>query len=144
MQRQVLTSSGCPLQSASIIYLARVALTVSETVPITPKTRRFHRIDMYRLYTYRSRESLREAFSDCQTYRTSMSMHTMASYTRRAVGVINQCSTEVVRCLGKRAGRTCNNHINVVGCSPTQMHLSYTPKRPNQTNLHALIHSNKL
>lgn len=47
---------------------------------------------MYRLYMYRNFESLREAFGAHQTYRTSMCMHSIASYTRRAVGVIDQYS----------------------------------------------------
>lgn len=133
-----------PVQSASVRHLSQVALTVSKIVPRNPRLRRFHRMDMYRLYMYKNRESLHEAFGARQTYRTSMSMHRRASYTRRAVRVINQYRTEVLRHLRRRTEHTRNHHSYDVGRSPARMYLSYTPNYLHHENLQGLIDSNEL
>lgn len=133
-----------PVQRASVRHFSQVALTVSKSVPIIPRLRRFHRMDMYLLYMYRSRESLREAFGALQTYWTSISMHRRASYTRRAIRVRNQYSTDIVRHLCKRTGHTRNYYRDDVVCVPAQMPLSYTPEYSNHVNLRGLIYRNNI
>lgn len=108
--------------SEHIIRTVQRTLTVFERALITPRAGMFCIIDMYLLYIYRTREIVREAFGDCQTYRTSLSMQRSASYASSAVRLSCQYAFRLQGMCSTARGRTRNHNVEGVFCPPTRGH----------------------
>lgn len=130
LSMSVCKGEGLPLkgmmlaQEALCAYGLRVALTVSDMVTVNPTLMMLYRKGMYLLNVYRTRESLREVFGDCQTYWTSLSMHRSTSYSSSAIKIAYQCRTWISNRRQEKTRRTRNYHEDSVGRSPAQIELS--------------------
>lgn len=98
-------------------------------------------MDIYLLYMYSTRESLRKPEADArQTYWTSRSMQRSASYTRSTVWIAYQYHLRGAKHLQKKMERTCDCHIDGVERPPMQIHMSETRGGFASADLHDLVY----
>lgn len=111
---------------------------MSERALITPRAGMLCMIDMYLLHIYRSREIVREAFGDCQTYRTSLSMQRSASYASSALRLACQYTCHLRAVCITAHGRTRNHNVEGVTCPPAHGHDQFALENMYHVNLHEL------